>query len=582
MIIVKKPKIRFKGFTETWEQRKLGDMGSTFTGLSGKSKNDFGHGNAKFVTYMNVFSNTIANLEMTDNIEIDNKQNEVKYGDVFFTTSSETPQEVGMSSVWLGNKQNIYLNSFCFGFRPSVKINEYYLAYMLRSECVRKKITYLAQGISRYNISKNKMIDIELPLTNFTEQEKIGSLFSKLDHLITLHQCKHFTNCNKNRFAWEQRKLGELLKYEQPTKYIVSSTDYSDNYKIPVLTAGQSFILGYTDETFGVKNATAESPVIIFDDFTTSSHFVDFPFKVKSSAMKILTLADCSDNIYCVNNILKNIQYVPLNHERHWISIFSDFFVKIPKDKCEQEKIGSLFSKLDNLITLHQQKCEYLKKLKKFMLQKMFPQNGENVPEIRFSNFTDTWEQRKLCDVVDRVTRKNTNLISNLPLTISAQYGLIDQNEFFDKRVASKDISGYYLINNGEFAYNKSTSVDAPWGAIKRLNRYENGVLSTLYIVFKIKNNNYVDSDFLVSYYDTNIWHKGISEIATEGARNHGLLNISPNDFFHTRLFMPCMIKEQQKIGSIFSKLDHLITLHQGKCDKLKEVKKYMLQNMFV
>ena len=231
----------------------------------------------------------------------------------------------------------------------------------------------------------------------------------------------------------------------------------------------------------------------------------------------------------------------------------------------EQKKIGSFFSKLDHLITLHQRKCENLKKLKKFMLQKLFPQNGENVPEVRFSNFTDTWEQRKLGDIVDRVTRKNTDLISNMPLTISAQYGLIDQSQFFDKRVASKDISGYYLINNGEFAYNKSTSVDAPWGAIKRLNRYENGVLSTLYIVFKIKNNNDVNSDFLVSYYDTNIWHKGISGIATEGARNHGLLNISPNDFFLTRLFIPRTINEQKQIGSLFSKLDHLITLHQCK-----------------
>lgn len=202
-------------------------------------------------------------------------------------------------------------------------------------------------------------------------------------------------------------------------------------------------------------------------------------------------------------------------------------------------------------------------------------------PKIRFKGFTETWEQRKLGDIVDRVTRKNTDLISNMPLTISAQYGLIDQSQFFDKRVASKDISGYYLINNGEFAYNKSTSVDAPWGAIKRLNRYENGVLSTLYIVFKIKNNNDVNSDFLVSYYDTNIWHKGISGIATEGARNHGLLNISPNDFFLTRLFIPRTINEQKQIGSLFSKLDHLITLHQRKCENLKKLKKFMLQKLF-
>lgn len=176
-----------------------------------------------------------------------------------------------------------------------------------------------------------------------------------------------------------------------------------------------------------------------------------------------------------------------------------------------------------------------------------------------------TWEQRKLGDLVDRVTRKNQDLVSELPLTISAQYGLIDQNEFFDKRVASKDVSGYYLIENGEFAYNKSTSTDAPWGAIKRLDRYENGVLSTLYIVFGIKENNPVYSDFLVSYYSTNLWHKGIHEIAAEGARNHGLLNIAPADFFETKLKIPQDIEEQKKIGKYFEELERLITLHHRK-----------------
>ena len=202
-------------------------------------------------------------------------------------------------------------------------------------------------------------------------------------------------------------------------------------------------------------------------------------------------------------------------------------------------------------------------------------------PKIRFKGYTDDWEQRKLGDLVDRVTRKNQDLVSELPLTISAQYGLMDQNEFFDKRVASKDVSGYYLIENGEFAYNKSTSTDAPWGAVKRLDRYENGVLSTLYIVFGIKENNPVDSDFLVSYYSTNLWHKGIHEIAAEGARNHGLLNIAPADFFETDLTIPQDIEEQKKIGKYFEDLERLITLHQRKCEETKKLKKYMLQKMF-
>ena len=184
-------------------------------------------------------------------------------------------------------------------------------------------------------------------------------------------------------------------------------------------------------------------------------------------------------------------------------------------------------------------------------------------------------------DVVNRVTRKNQDLVSELPLTISAQYGLIDQNEFFDKRVASKDVSGYYLIENGEFAYNKSTSTDAPWGAVKRLDHYENGVLSTLYIVFGIKENNPIDSNFLVSYYNTNLWHKGIREIAAEGARNHGLLNIVPADFFETELMIPQDIEEQKQIGKFFKELEALITLHQRKYDKLQIIKKAMLEKMF-
>ena len=209
------------------------------------------------------------------------------------------------------------------------------------------------------------------------EQSKIGNYFNELDNLITLHQRKlqHIKDFKKAmlqkmfpkkgekypeiRFpeftdAWEQRKLGDILKYEQPGEYIVDSTNYDDSYNTPVLTAGQTFILGYTNETTGIKNASENNPVIIFDDFTTSSHFVDFSFKIKSSAMKLLTLIDDMDDIYCINNILENIDYVPVSHERHWISIFSKFDVIVPKDKDEQKKIGDYFRKLDHLITLHQ------------------------------------------------------------------------------------------------------------------------------------------------------------------------------------------------------------------------------------
>ena len=245
---------------------------------------------------------------------------------------------------------------------------------------------------------------------------------------------------------------------------------------------------------------------------------------------------------------------------------FSELKTKVPS-LAEQQQIGSYFRNLDNLITLHQREC--------FSFD--FGSRSAKVAQKTIS-----WEQRKLSDMVERVTRKNENLESELPLTISAQYGLIDQNEFFDKRIASRDVSGYYLLKKGEFAYNKSTSSDAPWGAVKRLDRYEMGVLSTLYIVFALKEDGNIDSDFLVSYYDTDCWHKGVQAIAAEGARNHGLLNITPADYFETVLTVPSDVKEQHQIGTFFAKLDTLITLHQRKLETLQKMKKSLLQKMFV
>ena len=204
-----------------------------------------------------------------------------------------------------------------------------------------------------------------------------------------------------------------------------------------------------------------------------------------------------------------------------------------------------------------------------------------NTPKIRFKGFTDDWEQRKLGDIVERVVRKNTNNESSLPLTISAQYGLVDQITYFNNRVASRDVSNYYVVLNGEFAYNKSTSDGFPFGAVKRLDLYEKGVLSTLYIVFSIKNQSEIDSDFLTVFFDTDRWHKGVAERAAEGARNHGLLNISADDFLDIDILLPRKKEEQVAIGSYLRNLDNLITLHQRKLEKLKNIKKSCLEKMF-
>ena len=171
----------------------------------------------------------------------------------------------------------------------------------------------------------------------------------------------------------------------------------------------------------------------------------------------------------------------------------------------------------------------------------------------------------------ERVMRKNKNNLSQLPLTISAQYGLVDQVTFFNKVIASTDMSNYYLLKKGEFAYNKSYSSDYPWGAIKRLDRYDQGALSSLYICFALQDS--VVSDYILQYFESSKWHKGVSEIAVEGVRNHGLLNVSVQDFFHTYHFVPKEKEEQIKIGKFLALLDERIATQSKVIEDLKKLK---------
>ncbi|GFI59269.1 hypothetical protein IMSAG044_00151 [Lactobacillaceae bacterium] len=182
-------------------------------------------------------------------------------------------------------------------------------------------------------------------------------------------------------------------------------------------------------------------------------------------------------------------------------------------------------------------------------------------------------------EISERILRKNSDLQSLLPLTISAQDGLVDQTIYFNKQVASKQLKNYLLLYNGDFAYNKSYSVGYPYGAIKRLDKYKQGVLSTLYIAFKPTN---INSDFLQHYYDTDKWYREIYRNAAEGARNHGLLNISANDFFNSKLITPSDNDEQLKIAKIINVFNRLITLQQRKLEQLMQLKKAMLQQLFV
>ena len=202
-----------------------------------------------------------------------------------------------------------------------------------------------------------------------------------------------------------------------------------------------------------------------------------------------------------------------------------------------------------------------------------------NVPNLRFPEFEGEWEKKRLGDFTERVKRKNKYNLSKLPLTISAKYGLVDQITFFNKIVASTDMSNYYLLKKGEFAYNKSYSNDYPWGAIKRLDNYEQGVLSALYICFATQDN--VESDFILQYFESPKWHKSVSEIAVEGARNHGLLNISVQDFFQTYHYVPKEKKEQTKIATLLHLIDERISTQNKIIEDLKKLRSAISKQLF-
>ena len=409
----KVPKLRFPGFTDAWEQRKLGDIGSTFTGLTGKTKDDFGHGEAKFVTYLNIFNNPIADPNLLESVEIDKKQNEVTYGDIFFTTSSETPEEVGMSSIWLKNQQNVYLNSFCFGYRPKIELAPYFIAFNLRSEPIRKQFTFLAQGISRFNISKNKVMEMIINLPSIEEQKKIGLFFKQLENSITLQQrkcdnlkklkkCllqkmfpKNGSNFPELRFpgftdAWEQCKFSDVVQLRRGLTY--KPTDVQDT-GVRVLRSSNinedTFVYG-DDDVFVNPNAVniekAKQNDILITSANGSSRLVG-----KHALIKEIANDSAVHGGFMLLGRTNNYDFINASMSSSWYTKFINTYVAggngaignlskpdldeqlilIPSD-LEQKKIGEYFSTLDNLITLQLRKLESMKQLKKGLLQQMF------------------------------------------------------------------------------------------------------------------------------------------------------------------------------------------------------------------
>lgn len=383
--------------------------------------------------------------------------------------------------------------------------------------------------------------------------------------------------------TWEQRKLESYLQeYNEVT---------SINNQYPALTSSRKGLFLQTDY-FSGNQVASENNIgynIVPYGYFTYRHMSDdevFHFNINDIVKKGIV-----STLYPVFTTSKELDSKYLQYQLNYGEEFSRFArlqkqggsrtymylnklrkltLTIPNTLDEQKKISAILLTLDHLITLHQRQCENLKKMKKFMLQKLFPQNGENVPEIRFSNFTDTWEQRKLGEVFNERTERAKGNEELLSVTINN--GVIRQIDSDKRNIASKDKSNYKIVQIGDVPYN---SMRMWQGAVG--NSEYNGIVSPAYTVLVPSTN--ADSKFFVELFKKNStlnifqrWSQGL----TSDTWNLKYPILSKIEFY-----MP-MIDEQKKIGSLFSKLDHLITLHQSKCDNLKELKKYMLQNMFI
>ena len=247
---------------------------------------------------------------------------------------------------------------------------------------------------------------------------------------------------------------------------------------------------------------------------------------------------------------------------------------------AEQKKISRFLSLLDERIAVQNRLIEDLKKLRCAIIENVFCSPNHNESALRFKGNTDPLSTYRMEDFCSRITRKNKDNQCSLVLTIAAQYGLVDQESFFNKTVASENLAGYYLLHKGEFAYNRSYSAGYDWGAVKRLEKYPEGVLSTLYICFKI-DESAVDSDYLAYYFESTKWHKGLSDIAGEGARNHGLLNVSVNDYFNTRHRFHCM-REQKIIAFMLNVISQKENDEIALYDNYQKQKQYLLRKMFI
>lgn len=374
---------------------------------------------------------------------------------------------------------------------------------------------------------------------------------------------------------WEEKTLDSISKIGTGNK---DTKDKVEGGKYPFFVRSDTTEWIDTYSYDGVAILTSGDGVGVGKNY----HYVNGKFDFHQRVYAIREFSPDVDSRYVYEYFAEKFysRVIRMSAKNSVDSVRMDMIAKmlIPlPEKKEQEKIAAFLWNIDNKIVSLQTKKELLEKYKKGVLQKIFSQ------QIRFKDEDGkdypAWEERKLGDVFERITTKNNRNNTNV-LTISAQQGLVSQIEYFNKSVAAKDLSGYYVLNKDDFAYNKSYSTGFPMGAIKRLKLYENGVVSMLYICFRAKKGE--NAAYFEHMFNAGIQNHGISKVAQEGARNHGLLNIAVNAFFEIKLPVPASYKEQEKIADFLTSIDEKIEAEERKLEQAKQFKKALLQQMFV
>ena len=394
---------------------------------------------------------------------------------------------------------------------------------------------------------------------------------------------------------WEQRKLGDVA--DLLTGYPFESRHFTDT-GIP-LVRGMNVKRGYLDmsadicenwsDAVGVEDYLLKAGDIVIQmdgALIGSSYAMVTPENTPSLLVQRVTRVRCGNRSRYIfqavqRGFLRYIKSLKTETAVPHLSLsdIADYAIPVPKEEREQEHIGSFFSRLDDLITLHQRKYDKLVVFKKSMLEKMFPKDGESVPEIRFAGFTDPWEQRELGEFSKKNTIKNANGALSETFTNSAEQGVISQLDYFDHDITNDaNISGYYVVQPDDFVYNPRISATAPCGPINRNRLNRAGVMSPLYTVFSVDAS--MDKTYLEHYFKTSRWHDFMFLEGNTGARSDRF-SISDATFFEMPIWCP-EISEQMAIAKQLETTDTLITLHQRKLELLQNIKKSLLDKMFV